>query len=314
MKNRTALRGVSSVVAAICIAAACSGEDQPTPAPVAVENTGSIGIALTVAPGITIDSVSYSVTGSGMSPMTGTLPAGDGTGNTFVALINEVPAGPARLVELTANASNGTTCKGEATVDVFVGQVTEVAMRLDCRGDAGGAILINGKLNQCPRIKSLMAAPANAPVGSTISVAASATDVDDPISVLWTATSGSFQNATAPATHFTCATAGPVKITATVTDQAGCAEAASVDVTCTPGEARCGNGAIDPPEQCDGSNLNGETCTTATMNAKPNGTLACSASCTLDTRGCTANGGAGGSGGTMGAGGSPAAGGSGGGM
>jgi hypothetical protein len=278
---------------------------------VAVGNTGSIGIKLTVAPGVTIDSVSYSVTGSGMSPVTGTLPAGDGTGNTFVALLNEIPAGPARLVELTANASNGTTCKGEATVDVFVGQVSEVAVRLDCRGDAGGAILVNGKLNQCPRIKSLMAAPSTAPVGSAISVAASATDADDPISILWTSTSGSFENATSATTHFTCATTGTVTITATVTDQSGCAEAASLDVTCTPGEALCGNGAIDAPEQCDGSNLNGETCATATMNALPSGTLACSPACTFDTSGCSgADAGAGGSGGTMGAGGSPAAGGS----
>lgn len=315
MRTRTALRGVSSVVVAMCVAAACSGdEDQPTPAPVAVENTGSIGIRLTVAPGVTIDSVAYSVTGNGMSPVTGTLPAGDGTGNTFVALLKGIPAGSARLVELTANASNGTTCKGDATVDVFVGKVTEVAVRLDCRGDAGGAILVNGKLNQCPRIKSLMAAPSTAPVGSAISVAASATDADDPISILWSATSGSFENATAAATHFMCAAAGKATLTATVTDQSGCSEAASVDVTCTPGEVPCGNGAIDSPEQCDGSNLNGETCATATLNALPIGTLACSPTCTLDTSGCSgADAGAGGSGGTMGAGGSPA-GGSGGGM
>jgi hypothetical protein len=308
----------------MCVAAACSGDNQPTgEPPVAVQNTGSIGLALTVAPGITIDSVGYSVTGSGMSPITGTLPAGDGTGNTFVALLNGIPAGPARKVELTANASNGTTCKGDATVDVIAGQVVQVTIVLDCRGDAGGAILVNGKLDQCPRIKSLMAAPATAPVGGQISVAAAATDADDAITVLWTATSGSFQDATAAVTHFTCATAGSVKITATVTDASGCAEAASLNVTCTPGEPSCGNGAIDSPEQCDGANLNGETCATATMNALPNGTLACSPTCTLDTSGCSgADAGAGGSGGTMGAGGAatggaatggaPAAGGSGG--
>jgi hypothetical protein len=296
----------------MCIAAACSGDTQPTgEPPVAVQNTGSIGLALTVAPGITVDSVDYSVTGSGMSAVTGTLPAGDGTGNTFIALINGIPAGTARHVELTANASNGTTCKGDATVDVIAGQVTEVTVVLECRGDAGGSILVNGKLDQCPRIKSLMAAPSSAPVGGAISVAAAATDADDPITILWTAPSGSFENATAAATHFTCAVAGSVKITATVTDAAGCAEAASVNVTCTPGEPQCGNGAIDPQEQCDGANLNGETCATATMNALPNGTLACSPTCTLDTTGCRgADAGAGGSGGTMGAGGSPATGGS----
>ena len=52
----------------------------------------------------------------------------------------------------------------------------------------------------------------------------------------------------------------------------------------------CGNGKLDPGEQCDGNKLNGATCGSATMNARPNGTLACSSRCVLDTRGCTGSG------------------------
>jgi hypothetical protein len=62
----------------------------------------------------------------------------------------------------------------------------------------------------------------------------------------------------------------------------------------------CGNGTIDTGEQCDGRNLNGATCATATMGARPNGTLSCSRSCTFNTKGCKA-GGAGGTGGGGGA-------------
>jgi hypothetical protein len=310
LRTKTLTRSLSSVAVATCVAAACSGGDQPSPTYSPTEETattGSIGLALTVAPGITIDSVGFTVDGSGMSAMSGNLAAGDGTGNTFVALLRGIPAGPARHVTLSAKASDGTVCVGEATADVIAGQTTEVAVRLDCRGDGGGAILVNGTLDQCPRIRTLMAAPATAPVGSKISVSATATDADDPINIMWTASSGSFESPTSASTHFMCASPGTVQITATVTDTRGCAEAASVNVTCTPATPACGNGTIEPPEMCDGSNLNGETCASATMNSRPNGVLTCSSSCTLDTSGCMAAdagaGGSGGVGGTMGSGG-----------
>src|SRR5262249_51163458 len=44
----------------------------------------------------------------------------------------------------------------------------------------------------------------------------------------------------------------------------------------------CGNGSIDPGEQCDGSNLNGETCQSRGFAC--GGTLTCS-SCSFDTSG-----------------------------
>jgi hypothetical protein len=68
----------------------------------------------------------------------------------------------------------------------------------------------------------------------------------------------------------------------------------------------CGNGVIDAGEQCDGTNLNGQTCETATMGARPGGTLSCSKSCTFNTKRCTRGGGSGGSGGMGGSGGASA--------
>jgi hypothetical protein len=46
----------------------------------------------------------------------------------------------------------------------------------------------------------------------------------------------------------------------------------------------CGNGVIDPGEQCDGSNLAGRTCSSS---GYAGGTLGCSASCILDASRCT---------------------------
>jgi hypothetical protein len=48
--------------------------------------------------------------------------------------------------------------------------------------------------------------------------------------------------------------------------------------------AYCGNGTIDPGEDCDYTNLGGETCESLGFGG---GVLACSESCTFDTSGCT---------------------------
>ncbi len=66
---------------------------------------------------------------------------------------------------------------------------------------------------------------------------------------------------------------------------------------------RCGNRRIDPGEQCDKNNLNGETCASVTMGSRPSGTLRCTNRCRFDTRRCSGTGGTGGTGGAAGSGG-----------
>jgi hypothetical protein len=60
--------------------------------------------------------------------------------------------------------------------------------------------------------------------------------------------------------------------------------------------ATCGNTTIEAGEVCDGPNLNGRTCDTATAGALPVGTLACSPTCTFDTSRCGGFGSGGGAG------------------
>jgi hypothetical protein len=92
---------------------------------------------------------------------------------------------------------------------------------------------------------------------------------------------------------------------------------------CSPGEEEpclCEGGAFST-RPCDAGrwgacdcavatcdNLNGENCATATMNAMPEGTLACGDDCHFDTSDCSTGTGNG-SGGSMGAGGTVGAGG-----
>jgi hypothetical protein len=65
-------------------------------------------------------------------------------------------------------------------------------------------------------------------------------------------------------------------------------------------EALCGNGNIDPHEDCDGAKLNSATCATATMRTGSTGPLGCRSDCTYDKSRCSGEPGAGGRSGTGG--------------
>jgi hypothetical protein len=65
------------------------------------------------------------------------------------------------------------------------------------------------------------------------------------------------------------------------------------------GAAICGNGRLDPGERCDGTQLGGNTCSTATMGSMPGGVLRC-ASCNFDISACTTSGTGSGTGGGTG--------------
>ncbi|MBU1243328.1 hypothetical protein KKD52_05165, partial [Myxococcota bacterium] len=59
---------------------------------------------------------------------------------------------------------------------------------------------------------------------------------------------------------------------------------------CDDGEKKtnpCGNGVLDPGEECDSTNLDEQTCALV-VPTRPGGTLACTPTCTFDTVGCTA--------------------------
>jgi hypothetical protein len=55
----------------------------------------------------------------------------------------------------------------------------------------------------------------------------------------------------------------------------------------TGGSGTCNNGALDANEECDGVNLGGYDCASATSGAQPTGVLRCTGNCTFDTSGCT---------------------------
>ena len=82
------------------------------------------------------------------------------------------------------------------------------------------------------------------------------------------------------------------------------AYAASTSISATVKITVCGDSIVESPEQCDGSSLNGASCTTQGFSG---GSLSCSSACEFNTSQCTSgssgNSGGGGSGGGGGGGG-----------
>src|SRR3989338_4007834 len=80
------------------------------------------------------------------------------------------------------------------------------------------------------------------------------------------------------------------------------AHAVSTTISATVKITVCGDSIVESPEQCDGSSLNGASCTTQGFTG---GSLYCSSACEFNTSSCTSgsSGGSGGGGGGGGGGG-----------
>src|SRR6185436_11050061 len=97
-------------------------------------------------------------------------------------------------------------------------------------------VIVHGTFDKCPLITALAVAPDSAQVGDSVAVGAAATDPKGrALTTAWTSPSGSFADATAANTTYTCADPGVHTLTATVTSVGGlCSDSFGVDVTCTP--------------------------------------------------------------------------------
>jgi phospholipase C len=115
---------------------------------------------------------------------------------------------------------------------------TAVTVKMDChQNPKTGGVGINGSTNICPTIGSVSAAPNEVLTGGSVAVSASASDPDgETITYKWSATSGTFANASAASTNFTCTTPGLATLTVTASDgdnTAGCPDSQTVQVMCS---------------------------------------------------------------------------------
>jgi len=253
-------------LAGVTIPACSSSLSDHTASTKTDEHSGSLGLDLTIGGGVVLSTVNYTITGNGITPITGTIPV-DASGATASVLIGALPAGTGYKVTLSADDGKGDKCGGTASFDVTAGQTVGVSVPLTCgapttRGNAS----INGTFNTCPEITSLIIAPLSLDVGGNITVSAAGSDVDNnALTFAWSSAAGTFANPTAAATTYKCTVAGTNTLTITIDDGKGCTTSLNADVNCTS-TAVCGNNVVEANggEQCDPPN--GTTCDSKCQN------------------------------------------------
>jgi 3-phytase len=232
---RTRLRPTIGLFTSLCAPLLLGGcaVHSDSPAAQSDADVGAVGVALQLAPGIDLPSVTYTITRAGGFSKTGPL---DLTSSSkLIAKIGGLPPGAGYTISLTGTASGGFACSGGATFSVMANATSNVVVNLQCKGASTvGTAQINGTTSLCPVLDELTAAPAEARVGGSVALVAAAHDGDSAaLTFHWTAPSGSFANAGAASTSFRCETAGDVPVTVSVTDGA-CTETMSTNVLCSP--------------------------------------------------------------------------------
>lgn len=230
-----------ALVGALIVNAGCSGPSNSTGSPSSGPDAsaGSVAIALDLAPGISADSASYTITGSHGFTKSGTVDVSHSA--TLATTIGGIPSGTGFTITVTITSSDGsTTCTGSATFDVAPRATTPVTVHFSCHQTARtGSILVNAQLNVCPVIDGVDATPDEVTLGGTVQLSGAAHDADNgpaPLAYHWSASSGFFDDATSASPVFTCSAPGTVTLTLTVSDgdpSTTCADHTSVTVACT---------------------------------------------------------------------------------
>ena len=224
MKRKNIQCGRQFVLLCLLLAASCRNGGGSAPG--SEGNVGDFRFSLKLSSLAQIDSVSYTISGNGIAPITGNL---DVSGTAVpTALVTGLPAAKDFLLEATATSTDKqTTCKGQTKFGITDGQQTEAMLLLLCTGpsSAGKGILrIDGTFDNCPVVTSIAADPAGSvvsPVGGVISLLGTYFDPDgDTVSFIWqqTPTRGSFSSTTSALTRFTCLSAGPATLTLSISD------------------------------------------------------------------------------------------------
>jgi arylsulfatase A-like enzyme len=185
-----------------------------------VEQVGSLGFNLEAAPGVTLHSVTYIISGNGFSK-SGTI---DTSGAPTVSgTIGGIPAGNGYALTLTATSTDGkTTFTGSAGFNVTAGKTTPVTIHLKGIATGGnGSVTVNGTLNVGPVIDEVTVTPLTVDVGSTITLIGVGKDADNgpsPLSYYWSTTGGVIADPIQPNATLTSATPGTFTVKLTISD------------------------------------------------------------------------------------------------
>ena len=198
-------------------------------------------------------------------PVTAELSIHDGRATGTIA---QIPAGPDRRFLVEAYRGAEVVCTGETTADVVAGAAIRVEVTLQCVPDAEdlGEAVVEGTFNFPPRIDRAAADASHVAPGATLRLSAEASDPNpgDALSFRWTATAGSFSDATAASTAWTApVTEGLQTVTLTVSDSHGASTSLDLEVhvgsrdggvapaDATAGDAGADGGAAGPDAAAD---------------------------------------------------------------
>jgi len=210
------------------------------------ETSGSLNLNLELADGVTINEVSWEITGGDMEPMSGTIDT-SAPGATASVEVFGLPPGDGYTVTLEATDETGTvSCKGDADFAVEVGVATDVMVFLNCKLPSRlGGVRVNGKFNICAELAKVVVSPLQTSVGNVIDLSAEGQDTEgDPIEYAWSATGGTVADPSAQVTTYTCEEEGDQAITIQVSDDGFdyCMAEWTVAVTCVSGGGTGGAG------------------------------------------------------------------------
>lgn len=205
----------------------------PSEVPADDPSVGAVEMALELAPGISIATVSWEITGNGFQ-RAGTIDVGNSS--RVSAVLGGIPAGLGYIVTLRAEGTDGITCSGASSFDVVGGTVSQVDVHMLCRRPRRtGSVVVDGTLNVCPLIDDVSISPASAAVGQSVALSADASDLDFAPAALtfaWTTTLGEILQGNQRNAGLTCTAVGTAIVTLTVSD-GDCEDAIVANVSCT---------------------------------------------------------------------------------
>jgi hypothetical protein len=212
------------------LAFGCSGDP-------ADDNTGSIDMQLQIAPGVTINTVSWKISNA-TTGFVRTDSINVRLSNTLQFLAGGIPVASGYTLMLTAASVDGAfSCTGSAGFNIASAAATPVGITLSCSTAAPGqgTIVVTGTTQICANLDSVSASPLETTVNGPIALSATASAGSITPTFAWTASAGTFDNPAIAAPTFTCpATPGPVTISVTASPSAPtCPNVTTQSVTVT---------------------------------------------------------------------------------
>jgi uncharacterized repeat protein (TIGR04052 family) len=199
---------------------------------------GTVSMSLTVAPGVTLGQLSYTVSNAaGVVVLTDTL---DVSASDAITAEFALPAGNGYRLSMSGSTSVVQPCSGSATFNVAARATTQVTLALVCEGvnDANdlGNVAVNGTVTQtsgasCPDVAFASVAARSIAVGQSAELHAAATATSG-VQIGWAASSGTLGSSTAGDTTFTCASVGDATLTFTVRGVGSCIDTSRLTVSC----------------------------------------------------------------------------------